>query len=130
MAEYPNLGFDPARGNVATVRILAEQITDTGTYAKEAYEAIQAVRENRDVWTGEAARAFAGRLGELPNYLDDARSSMEIAGKALTAWSDDLERHQREARLLEEEARTAIAAANEARRRSGHGQGQRRPDYL
>lgn len=114
MGEYPHLGFDPARGNVATVRDVAKQITDSGTYAKEAYESIKAVQDNRDVWTGEAAMAFSGKLGELPKYLDDAQSSMEIAGKALTAWSDELESHQREARRLEEEARKAIANAKDA----------------
>lgn len=114
MSEYPHLGFDPARGNVTTVRELAKQIKDTGTYAKEAYEAIKAVQDNKDVWTGPAARAFAGQLGELPKYLDDAQSSMDIAGTALSNWSDNLEAHQTKARELEEAARKAIADAENA----------------
>lgn len=114
MSEYPHLGFDPARGNVATVRELAKEITETGTYAKEAYETIKAVQDNKDVWTGPAARAFAGQLGELPKYLDDAQSSLDIAGKALDTWSDDLEAHQTKARELEEAARRAIADAERA----------------
>lgn len=114
MTEYPHLGFDPARGNVGTIRDLAKQITDTGTYAGEAHDAIKAVQDNKEVWTGPAAQAFAGQLGELPKYLDDAQSSMDIAGKALTSWGDRLEMHQAEARRLEEEARRAIAAAEQA----------------
>lgn len=114
MTDYPSLGFDPARGNVTTVEDLAKQIKDTGTYAKEAYESIKAVQDNRDVWTGEAARAFAGKLGELPKYLDDAHASMEMAGKALADWADRLDAHQKEARRLEEECRQAIAEARKA----------------
>lgn len=114
MADFPCLGFDPAGGNVVTVQDLAKEITDTGTYAKEAYESIKAVQDNRDLWTGEAARAFAGRLGELPKYLDDAHASMEMAGKALADWADRLDAHQKEARRLEEECREAIEEAKKA----------------
>lgn len=121
-AKYPSLGFDPARGNVAVVRDVAKQMADTGKYSQEAHDVLKSVKDQRDVWTGEAARAFADNLGELPKYLDDAHSSLEAAGKALSTWGDRLEAHQREAVRLEQQARQALkdyeaksAAAESAR---------------
>ncbi|MGH3466231.1 MAG: hypothetical protein ACRDQF_00680 [Thermocrispum sp.] len=111
VANFPYLGFDPARGNVSTVDDLAKQMKDTGTYAKEAYDTIKAVQDNTGVWAGEAARAFAGKLGELPKYLDDAHLSLDGAAKALSTWGDHLEAHQRRARELEDLAREAVEAA-------------------
>ena len=112
--QYPSLGFDPARGNVGTVRALARQMTDTGTYAKEAHDALRSVQHNKDVWTGNAAKAFSEKLGDLPGYLDDAHASLEQAGEALKAWSHRLEGHQKHARELEDQARQAIFAAEQA----------------
>ncbi|NKQ52992.1 hypothetical protein HFP15_08875 [Amycolatopsis sp. K13G38] len=114
MADYPALGFDPARGNVGTVRELAKQMTDTGGYAREAHRVLKSVQDKKDVWTGDAAKAFRDKLGDLPGYLDDAHVSLEDAGKALTSWSDRLEAHQRRARELEQQAKQAIAAAEQA----------------
>ncbi|WP_158056901.1 hypothetical protein [Saccharomonospora sp. CUA-673] len=47
--KYPALGFDPARGNVGTVRELASQMSDTATYAGEAHEVLVSVQQNKDV---------------------------------------------------------------------------------
>jgi len=71
-AQYPSLGFDPARGDVGAVRGVAKTMTDTSKYAKEAHELLLSIENQRDVWTGEAARLFADQLVELPKYLDDA----------------------------------------------------------
>ncbi|MFD2399479.1 WXG100 family type VII secretion target [Prauserella oleivorans] len=113
-ANYPALGFDPARGNVGTVRNLAKQMSDTATYAREAHEVLRSIESKKDVWTGEASRAFAERLGELPGYVDSAHTSLRDAGKALNTWGDRLEAHQKRARELEEQARQAIDAAEQA----------------
>ncbi|WP_116050385.1 hypothetical protein [Amycolatopsis palatopharyngis] len=112
--KYPSLGFDPARGEVVAVRDLAEQLSGTGTFAGEAYDVLKSVQDNRDIWTGEAAQAFAGNLDELPGFLDGARTSMHDAGKALATWGDRLEAHQARARELEELTRQAIADAKAA----------------
>lgn len=114
MSDFPALGFDPVRGNVGTVRELAKQMTDTGVYAREAHAVLKSVQDKKDVWTGDAAKAFTDKLGDLPGYLDDAHVSLGDAGKALTAWSDQLEAHQRRAQELEQQARQAIAAAEQA----------------
>lgn len=105
---YPSLGFDPARGDVAGVRSVAKQLGDTATYSREAHEVLMSVKNQKDVWQGEAAKAFADGLGELPKYLDDAHTSLRDAGKALSTWGDRLQEHQREATRLEEQARRAL----------------------
>jgi uncharacterized protein YukE len=107
-SDYPALGFDPAIGNVATVRDLAKQMTDTGTYAKEAYEVLKSIQDKKDTWTGEASKAFSQKLGELPGYLDNAHQSLEDAGKALSTWSDRLQAHQQKAKDLEAQAKQAL----------------------
>lgn len=112
--KYPYLGFDPARGNVATLRDLATEIGKTATYASEAHDALVSINKNEGVWTGEAAKAFSENIEDLPGYLDDAHSSMESANRALSKWANELEQHQREAARLEEEARKAIAIAEQA----------------
>jgi hypothetical protein len=108
-ADFPALEFDPAVGNVATVRDLAKQMTDTGTYAKEAFDVLKSIQDKKEVWTGEASKAFAGKLGELPGYLDNAQQSLTAAGKALSTWGDKLEAHQQKARDLEAQAKQAKA---------------------
>ncbi|MFC4004664.1 hypothetical protein ACFS2C_24725 [Prauserella oleivorans] len=89
-------------------------MSDTATYAREAHEVLRSIESKKDVWTGEASRAFAERLGELPGYVDSAHTSLRDAGKALNTWGDRLEAHQKRARELEEQARQAIDAAEQA----------------
>ncbi|WP_298181954.1 hypothetical protein [Saccharomonospora sp.] len=112
--KYPNLGFDPAPGNVSSVRDLAQQATDTGIYAREAHDVLVSIQGKKDVWTGEAAKAFADRIGDLPEYVENAHISLKNAGKALDTWADRLETHQKRAAELEEEARKAVEAAEKA----------------
>lgn len=94
--DFSALGFDPARGNVGTVRDLAKQMTDTGKYANEAFEVLKGVKDKQEIWTGTAARAFTDRLGPLPEYLDKSQESLTKAGTALSTWSDKLEAHHDE----------------------------------
>lgn len=103
-ADYPNLAFDPARGDVSSVREIADQLDKTATYAKEAFEVLKSVRDEKDVWTGKAAQAFAEKLNMLPEYLDKGQESLGKAAKALSVWADNLQRHQQEAHHLEEQA--------------------------
>jgi hypothetical protein len=110
-SDFPAIGFDPAIGNVATVRDLSKQMIDTGIYAKEAYEVLEQVKNKKEIWTGAAAQAFGQKLGDLPKYLKEANESMEIAGKALSTWSDRLAAHQQRARELETQAQQAKSDA-------------------
>lgn len=113
-AEFPALGFDPARGNVNTVRDLARQMLDTADYAKEAHEVLQSSKDKRDVWQGQAADAWNAKLGELPQYLDAAHTSLEGAGRGLQTWSDKLQAHQAKAHELEQQCKQAIQQAQQA----------------
>lgn len=112
--EYPTLGFNPARGNVATVNDLAQQFNSTGKYAGEAYDVLKAIQNKTDTWTGDAAEAFNEQVGDLPGYLDTAQTSMNRAGTALAQWSDTLAAHQRRAHELEDAARRAVQDAESA----------------
>lgn len=112
--QYPTLGFDPARGDVATVNSLAEQLTGTASYAESAHDALMSIKNNSDVWTGDAAKAFAETIEDLPGYLDDAHRSFERSGKALSQWANTLADHQQRARELEDRARRAVGDARQA----------------
>lgn len=112
--DWHGLTFNPARGNPSSVGALAEQMTDTSTWLKEAFTVLESVKNQKDTWTGEASKAFADKLGELPDLLDDAHQSLRDAGKALTGWQDTLAAHQRKAIELETEARKALKEAGEA----------------
>jgi uncharacterized protein YukE len=96
---------------VTTVRDLATQLTDTSTYAKEAYDVLKSVQDKKDVWTGDAAEAFAGKLDQLPEYLEKSHTSLDLAGKALSTWGDKLDAHQTKAKDLEEQAKAALEDA-------------------
>lgn len=112
--DWHGLTFNPARGNPTSVGALATQMSDTATYLKESFHVLEAVKNQKDTWTGEASRAFADKLGELPGLLDDAHQSLRDAGKALYGWQDTLTAHQRKAVELENEARRALKEAGEA----------------
>lgn len=117
--KYPHLRFDPARGNVATVHDLAQQLTGTATYADAAHDALMSIKKNSDVWTGDAAKAFAETIEDLPGYLDTAHRSFERAGNALNQWGDTLAAHQQRARELEEAARQATEHAEQVSAEAG-----------
>ena len=112
--DFPALGFDPAAGDVAAVRTIADELQKSGDYAGEAYNVLIKIRDKRDVWTGEAADAFVDKLDELPDYLDAAHESMDGSYKALSTWADQLADHQDKARHLEKRAQEALDAATEA----------------
>lgn len=111
---FPNLGFDPAPGNPATVGSVATQLRTTARTLDEAHRALARMGHSDGIWRSTAATAFRVRSAELPPILDTAGSSLQQAGRALEAWSDDLVSLQKKAVSLEELARVArskVAAA-------------------
>ncbi|RZQ62747.1 hypothetical protein [Amycolatopsis suaedae] len=112
--KYPSIGYDPARGNVETLHTLATELSATATYADEARNALNGVKNNTDVWTGPAAQKFAENIEDLPGYLGDAHWAMEHAGKALKTWADELKQYQQDAASIERDLAAALAKEQQA----------------
>lgn len=111
---YPALGFDPAPGAVARV---SEVATNLGTVARElgeAYSDISQIGRSGGIWEGEAAEAFQGQVGELPDYLDKAHRSLSGASTTLGDWAADLTTMQQQAREFERLAAEALARVESA----------------
>ncbi|MDV6011099.1 putative T7SS-secreted protein [Haloechinothrix sp. LS1_15] len=112
---FPGIGFDPAHGDVGVVDEFATQFLYTAECAGRAHEAMSSVlRGQHDVWFGQAAAAFADELDDLPRYIDKARESLELAGKALLAWSDQLRQHQWRAVEIEGEIQNLLRKFDQA----------------
>ncbi|OLT48363.1 hypothetical protein BJF85_12570 [Saccharomonospora sp. CUA-673] len=118
--QYPCIGYDPARGNVATLEQLAKELTETAEYAGEAREALASVKRNEDIWNGPAAAKFAENIEDLPGYLGDADESMRKAGAALEQWSGDLSRLKERAQRIEAELREALEKERQAQAEAQH----------
>lgn len=89
-SDYPVLGFDPAPGTVATVQSVASDYQQVSAKMGEAHQALTKIGRQEGLWEGKAAEAFAGTVGELPRYLDQAHRSLGGAAKTLTQWSEQL----------------------------------------
>lgn len=124
MTRYPVLGFDPAPGDVDSVRSLADTLSRALTTLTGIRTAFIELGDPGAAWRGEAARAFAQNLGELPPYLARAEDSHHEAREALSRWAHDLERLQTAALRLEEQA---AAASREAAAAAGAVAAARRP---
>ncbi|ANY08237.1 hypothetical protein [Pseudonocardia sp. HH130630-07] len=112
---WPGLGFDPAPGNPAQVRSLAEGLTALRAPLDEARTTIEPLRTPERFWTGDAAQAFGTRTTALTR-----------SGETLLAWHGFLETTQRTARELEA---TALELRNQlATAQTAAGQAARNPD--
>ena len=112
---YPTLGFDPAPGDVDVVQNLHETVSRVAGRLSSANDAVRQLGRGGDVWQGQAAQAFARRVGELPQHLTDGENSMSAACRALNAWSAALVDFQRLAAAYERQAADAAAAVSSAR---------------
>nr|BFD93583.1 hypothetical protein KitaXyl93_49430 [Kitasatospora sp. Xyl93] len=87
---WPGLGFCPAPGDLPAI---AKMYTDVDAVARELEELRHALADlgsDGSAWQGEAARNFAGRLGELPKYLTQGHESMAACSRALKTWHTQL----------------------------------------
>ncbi|MGW1173171.1 hypothetical protein ACWD4P_05540 [Kitasatospora sp. NPDC002543] len=87
---WPGLGFCPAPGDLPAI---AKMYTDVDAVARELEELRHALADlgsEGSAWQGEAARNFAGKLGELPKYLTQGHESMAACSRALKAWHTQL----------------------------------------
>ncbi len=101
---YPTLGFDPAPGDVGVVQNLHETVSRVAGQLGSAHGALSRLGRSDGVWQGQAAQAFARRVGELPKHLADGENSMSAACRALSTWSTELVDFQHRAAAYERQA--------------------------
>lgn len=104
MRAFPALGFDPAPGTTERVGALAADLASVATELGAARQALTSIGRSGGIWQGDAAEAFRGKLGELPEYLDKANRSLGDAARTLDQWSADLTSMQTTAAQYEAEA--------------------------
>ncbi|WP_328770615.1 putative T7SS-secreted protein [Streptomyces sp. NBC_00286] len=111
---YPNLGFDPAPGDLDSVRDLARAIGRVTQGGDTAQTELRKMGTSDGVWAGKSANAFKETFSEVPPYLKKSLGSLSTAHRALTSWEKQLDGFQARARKLEEEAAEAVRRVNSA----------------
>lgn len=112
---YPALGFDPAPGVLSSVASLALNFGQVATKLDAAHGALTGIGKSGGIWQGEAAESFRDTVGELPGYLEKARTSLGDASTVLQQWSNDLSSMKRTAAQYEEAAARAAQQVEQAR---------------
>jgi ElaB/YqjD/DUF883 family membrane-anchored ribosome-binding protein len=105
--EFPALGFDPAPGDTGSVDQLVSRLNRAAGALSGAHQLLTSVASGGSAWEGEAAKAFAGKVGELPGYLDDSAQAVKEASSQLGGWSRTLASYQETARRYEQQAAEA-----------------------
>lgn len=104
---YPNLGFDPAPGQISIVSGLTEKLKKSAQTIADAHQMIENLRSGSS-WEGDAAVAFREQLdGALPTNLKNAHTSITRAATALADWQRALDGYQDRARTLDGQAKDA-----------------------
>ncbi|MFJ1705537.1 putative T7SS-secreted protein [Kitasatospora sp. NPDC088346] len=109
-SEFPALGFNPAPGRVDSVNALVSQLNATAGSLESAHRTLVSVGQAGGSWQGEAASAFAGKVGELPQIMQDSLDAVKSASGQLDGWGRQLSGYQDTAKRYE-------AAAQEAKQR-------------
>ncbi|GAA2132514.1 putative T7SS-secreted protein [Streptomyces synnematoformans] len=107
--DFPNLGFDPAPGDLDTVRRLVSAIGLVSGQSGTAQSQLSRIGETDGIWVGKAADAFTESVSEIPPYLEKALSSLNAAHSALSTWETSLAGYQSRARKLELAAEAAAS---------------------
>ncbi|MFF3406646.1 putative T7SS-secreted protein [Streptomyces sp. NPDC002742] len=111
---YPNLGFDPAPGDLESVRDLAKAVGRVTQGSSTAQTELHKMGTSDGVWAGKSADAFKDTFSEVPPYLKKALDSLDTAQRALASWETQLDGFQARARRLEQEAAEAARRVNSA----------------
>lgn len=115
MTGLPHPGFrSGARRPGRRAKLARDRLTGAGRLSS-ANSALRQLGRSDGVWQGQAAQAFARRVGELPQHLADGENSMSAACRALSSWSAELVDFQRRAAAYERQAADAAAAVSSAR---------------
>lgn len=105
--DFPALGFIPCPGDQEAI----ETVSDAFGLTAEALREVNAVLTGADEgeWRGLTAIAFRDMLhGDFQPKIETARDSFVMASEAISDWLDRMRTDQDYARLLEEEAATAV----------------------
>ncbi|MGW4803441.1 putative T7SS-secreted protein [Kitasatospora sp. NPDC004272] len=114
--DFPALGFNPAPGNPDNVDGLVGKLNKAANAMDSAHRTLVEVGRGGSIWEGDAAQAFAGKIGELPGYLEDSVDAMRQASSALNSWRSQLSSYQDTARRYEEEAQYAKSRLESAKK--------------
>ncbi|WP_377269803.1 putative T7SS-secreted protein [Peterkaempfera sp. SMS 1(5)a] len=114
---FPALGFDPAPGDTGNVDQLVDRLNRAAGALSGAHQLLTSVASGGSTWEGEAAKAFAGKVGELPGYLDDSAQAVKEASSQLGGWSLTLASYQETARRYEQQAAEARQKLEDAETR-------------
>ncbi|WBB58451.1 hypothetical protein O7599_22775 [Streptomyces sp. WMMC500] len=129
-ADYPTLGFVPCPGDYETAKDTAATVRRTSDALGEICRVLEGADEGD--WRGKAADAFRALLADdFRPKVKDAYSAFSTARTVLTDWAENIDRQQRAAARLEEEAaeleRTADAEAKKEEEKRDEG-GERGAD--
>ncbi|MEU3565569.1 hypothetical protein [Kitasatospora sp. NPDC006786] len=87
---WPGLGFCPAPGDLPAIAKMYADVDAVARELEELRHALADLGSEGSAWQGEAARNFAGKLGELPKYLTQGHESMATCSRALKTWHTQL----------------------------------------
>ncbi|MDH6142606.1 hypothetical protein P3T35_004634 [Kitasatospora sp. GP30] len=111
---WAGLGFDPAPGDQAVVTGLSTSLRTVAAHLVSVHGTLSQIAAGQGEWTGDAAQAFAGHLGKLPGYLQDASDSITQAYQELDKWYQSLTANQPRAVVLDDQAVAARQALAQA----------------
>lgn len=106
-SKYPHLGFDPAPGDLETVRLMVSAIGRVDRDSATAQTQLSKIGTSDGIWVGKSADTFTKSVEKIPPYLKKALGSISSAHRALSGWETSLDGFQTRARKLEEEAAAA-----------------------
>ncbi|MGV9984533.1 putative T7SS-secreted protein [Streptomyces olivaceus] len=113
--KYPNLGFDPAPGDLEAVQDLVKAVGRVTSGGDSAQTELSSMGTSDGIWAGKSATVFQDTYAPVPPYLKKALGSLDAARRALSSWETQLDGFQSRARKLEEEAVEAARKVSSAR---------------
>ncbi|MBW1601179.1 hypothetical protein JJV70_03485 [Streptomyces sp. JJ66] len=111
---YPNLGFDPAPGDLEAVGQLVSALGRVSRDSGTAKTEVDKLGTSDGLWVGESGTAFSDSVAPVSPYLQKALGSMGAAHRALSSWETQLSGFQARARRLEDEAASAVQCVSAA----------------
>ncbi|MFH8749828.1 putative T7SS-secreted protein [Streptomyces rimosus] len=112
--DWSGLGWNPTPGHPHLATNLADNLKRAAETLQSTHDLLDSLDKESSYWSGDAARAFAEKVADLPDYLKKAHASLKDAGGELAKWSDSLHDMKVKARNYEEDAKDARKKAERA----------------